>query len=71
MERTMFTHDNTNGTAGYSTTTQYKCFTVSILVKSEALSKCPVSDTVFTSKKCFRQTNLGRTTGEKSSRVKD
>lgn len=43
----MFTHDSLKGTDGYSTTAQYKCSAVSILVRSEALAKCPISDCVY------------------------
>lgn len=44
-------HDSIKGTDGYSTTTttttQYKCSAVSILVWSVILAKCRVSDSVY------------------------
>lgn len=57
----MFTHDSIKGTVDDSaTTTQYKCSAVSILVQSETLAKHPISDTVFTSRKCLRASSLDR-----------
>lgn len=59
----MFTHDSIKGTDGYSTTTQYKCSAVSILVRSETLAKGPISDGVYKqemvkSQPFFRQMEL-------------
>lgn len=60
MEITVFTHDSIKGTDGYSTTTQYKCSAVSILVGTLAKCPCPISGTMFTSRKCLRASPLDR-----------